>query len=175
MADPLPIIPVQVGPVVVALPAEIDISNASQVRQQLYTALATGAPIVIADMTATTYCDSMGFRALVMAHQQARDGNVELRLVVPPSAYVLRVMAVMSLDTVLRVYPSLDGALAAQPTGNDQEIRADTGAWRSELRNSASGTQTSSPISSTAITRSSSGPQRSCSATVATVPSSRLT
>jgi anti-sigma B factor antagonist len=116
MADPVPVLPAQPGPVVVALPVEIDIANARRVRQELYSALATGAAVVVADMTATTFCDSMGCRALIMAHRQARAGNAELRLAVP-SAGVLRVMAITCMDKVLRIYPSLDAALAARPTG----------------------------------------------------------
>ena len=85
-------------------------------RQQLYSALASGVAIVVADMTATTFCDSVGCRALVTAHQRARSGHAELPLAIP-SASVLRVMAVTCLDRVLRIYPSLDAALAARPTG----------------------------------------------------------
>ena len=98
----------------VALPAEIDIANAHQVRQELYCALATGVAVVVADMTATTFCDSMGFRALVMADKQARAGNAELRLAIP-SASMLRVMSITGMDRMLRIYPSLDAAVAARP------------------------------------------------------------
>jgi len=90
--------------------------DARQVRQHLYSALATGAAVVVADMTATMFCDSMGCRALVMAHQHARAGHAELRLAIP-SVTVLRVMALMRMDSVLRIYPSLNAALAGDPPG----------------------------------------------------------
>jgi len=48
MAEPVPVPPAQARPVVIALPAEIDITNARQVRQQLYSALAAGAAVVVA-------------------------------------------------------------------------------------------------------------------------------
>ena len=51
--------------VVVALPAEIDMANADQVGQQLGSAFAPGVRTVIADMTATTFCDSSGIGMLV--------------------------------------------------------------------------------------------------------------
>ena len=41
-------------PVVVTLPAEIDRTNASIVARQLHEALASGAAVVIADLTSTT-------------------------------------------------------------------------------------------------------------------------
>jgi anti-sigma B factor antagonist len=115
MADPVPVTPAQAGPAVVVLPVEIDMANAHQVRQELYSALATGVAVVVADMTATTFCDSMGCRTLVMADKQARAGNAELRLAIP-SASVLRIMAITGMDRMLRIYPSLDVALAARPT-----------------------------------------------------------
>jgi anti-sigma B factor antagonist len=114
MADPVRVLPAEAGPVVVVLPAEIDVANASQVRQQLYSALATGVAVVVADMTATTFCDSMGIRTLFMAHRQARAGNAELRLAIR-SAGVLRVVGITCLDRVLRIYPSVVAALAARP------------------------------------------------------------
>jgi anti-sigma B factor antagonist len=119
MTDSESVTPAQAGPAVVALPVEIDLANARQVRQQLYSALATGVAVVVADMTATTFCDSMGCRSLVMAHKQARAGNAELRLAIP-SASVLRVMAITCVDRVVRIYPSLDAALAGRPMGKDR-------------------------------------------------------
>jgi len=67
-------------------------------------------------MTGTRFCDSMGLRALVLAHQQAVAHHAELRLVIT-SAGVLRVMAITQLDTVLRIYPSLGAAHAAALSG----------------------------------------------------------
>jgi anti-sigma B factor antagonist len=114
MADTAPL--TQAQPTVVALPAEIDITNARRTRRQLYTALASGAPVVVADMTATRFCDSQGLRALVLAHKRAAECNAELRVVMT-SAAVLRVMAITKLDTVLRIYPSVGAALDARPVG----------------------------------------------------------
>lgn len=39
-------------PVIVALPAEVDVTNAERVYDQLYAALISGSPIIIADFTA---------------------------------------------------------------------------------------------------------------------------
>ena len=63
--------------------------------------------VVVADMTATSFCDSTGLRALALAHKRAAAPNTELRLVIT-SGDVLRVMAITQLDTVLRIYRSLD-------------------------------------------------------------------
>jgi anti-anti-sigma regulatory factor len=53
------------------LPAGIDTANADRVGADLQAAFAPGVTTVVADMTATTFCDSRGIHALVMAHQRA--------------------------------------------------------------------------------------------------------
>ena len=101
-------------PAVVTLPDEIDMDNAERVGADLQAAFAHGVTVVVADMTATTFCDSRGIRAVVLAHKQAAASGAALRLVVP-SAGVLRVMAVLGLDGLLAIYPSLPEALATAP------------------------------------------------------------
>jgi anti-sigma B factor antagonist len=100
--------------VVVALPAEIDMASAAWVGQQLGSAAEPGVKTVIADMTATTFCDSSGIGMLVRAHKQAAANGAEVRLVVP-SPVVLRSLALASIDHLLPIYPSLSMALAAGP------------------------------------------------------------
>src|SRR5215472_3649622 len=95
-------------PVVVSLPAEIDVANAERISGQLRAAVAAGPTVVIADMTATTFCDSMGVRALLLAHRHAGARGTELRLLLP-SPYVLRVLGV---DAVLPIYHSREQVLA---------------------------------------------------------------
>jgi anti-sigma B factor antagonist len=99
---------------VVTLPAEIDMANADRVGADLQAAFALGVATVVADMTATTFCDSRGIHALVLAHQRATASGAELRLVAP-SAGVLRVLALTGLDRWLAIYPSLPEALGVQP------------------------------------------------------------
>jgi anti-sigma B factor antagonist len=116
IVDAEPVTPAQEHQVVVTLPAEIDMTNSRQVCQQLDTAVASGAAIVVADMTATWFCDTMGLRALVMARKRATAEGAELR-VATQSPAILRVMAIMELDSVLWIYPSVDAALATRPVG----------------------------------------------------------
>ena len=100
--------------VVIALPAEVDMANAGWVGQQLGSAVGPGVRTVIADMTATTFCDSSGISMLVRAHKRAAANGTELRLVVPATA-VLRSLTLVSIDRLLPIYPSLSMALAAGP------------------------------------------------------------
>ena len=103
---------------VVTLPAEIDVGNAHRLGKDLQAAFAPGVTIVVADMTATAFCDSGGIRALVLAAKRGAADGAELRVV--PSVRVLRVMTVMGLDCWLKLYPSLHEALATLP-GGDRE------------------------------------------------------
>lgn len=103
----------QARPVVVTLPAEIDITNAEAIGAALSTAIASGAKIVIADMTGTTFCNSSGISVLVQAHRQATANHAELRLVVL-SAAVLRALKLVRMDFLLPIYPSLDAALTPE-------------------------------------------------------------
>ena len=75
---------------------------------------APGVTTVIADMTATRFCDSSGISMLVRAHKQATANGTQLRLVVL-SAAVLRILTLVQMDHLLLIYPTLSQALAAGP------------------------------------------------------------
>lgn len=114
---------------VVTLPDEIDLTNADQAGRELDAALTPGVAAVVADMTATRFCDTSGVRMLVLAHRRAAASGVELRVVIP-SASILRVLAITKVDTVLRIHPSLEEALA--PSGRSR--RAVRARWRRPSR-----------------------------------------
>lgn len=101
-----------VVPEIVTLPPEIDLTNADEIGGELRSAFRPGVAVVIADMTRTTYCDSAGVRHLLLASDTAAERRAEFRLVIP-SAAVLRILAVLGLDRLLRIYPTLDAALAS--------------------------------------------------------------
>jgi anti-sigma B factor antagonist len=105
--------------VVIALPAEIDMANAGRVGQQLGSAFAPGVRAVIADMSATTFCDSSGIGMLVRAHKQAAANGTQLRLVVR-STSVVRALALVQMDYLPPIYPGLSQALAARPEPGPQ-------------------------------------------------------
>jgi anti-sigma B factor antagonist len=104
--------PVWVGRVAIAtLPAEIDLSNAELVRQDLLSVVAQGASRVIVDMTATTFCDSAGITVLVRMVQLATVHGSGLRLAADTPA-VIRVLALTGVDKLIEVYPSVAAAMA---------------------------------------------------------------
>ena len=97
----------QTMPVVVVLPAEIDVTNSELVHRRIVAALSPGVDVVIADMTSTTFCDSSGVHAVVFAHEAAVARGIELRLVVPPDGSVRRVLQLIGVGSVVPVYSSL--------------------------------------------------------------------
>jgi anti-sigma B factor antagonist len=101
--------------VVVRFPAECDSSSAGDVAVQLRAAIAPGGSAVVADLTATDFCDSSGLRVVLLARDWATADHVELRLAVPPGP-TLVVLKLVGLDEMVPIYPTLDEALAAEPT-----------------------------------------------------------
>jgi anti-anti-sigma factor len=101
----------RITPVVVVLPAEIDVTNSEQVYDQLVGVLAPGVVTVIADMTGTAFCDSSGVHAIMHAYETAGARDVRLRLAVSPNTSVRRVLQLIGVGRLVPVYGSLQEAL----------------------------------------------------------------
>jgi len=94
--------------VTVTLPAQIDMLNAARVAEVLTLAVSRGS-VVIIDMSATTFCDCAGVRAVVRAYKRATGSGAELRLVVTAEA-VRRIFGLMGVDRLVEIYPSVEAA-----------------------------------------------------------------
>src|SRR5215469_131869 len=101
------------SPVVVAMPAEVDLINAERVYDQLYAALISGAAVVIADFTATAFCDSAGMNMLITIHKRAGSRGVQFCLVLPSGGTVRRVLKLLGPDQMLPVYSTVAEATSA--------------------------------------------------------------
>jgi anti-anti-sigma factor len=101
--------------VVVPLAAEIDLTNREQVYDRLYAAFACGAAVVVADLTATSFCDCGSLRRLLaVQHRPAARGG-QLRLVLPPGSPARRVADLTDLADQLTIYSSVREATAWLP------------------------------------------------------------
>lgn len=109
---------------IVRMPDEIDIANAGRLVAELGAACDSGARIVVADMTNTTFCDASGARVLVMAQRRATEGGVELRVAVA-SPRVRRVLVLLGIDTIVPIHPNLDAACRPDE-GRNRAPRAGT-------------------------------------------------
>jgi anti-sigma B factor antagonist len=106
--------------VVIALPEQIDLSNAAGFAEKLTAAVSHEAAVII-DMSATRFCDCAGARAIVRAYKRATDSGVEVRLVVT-AALVRRIFGLMGVDRLLDIYPSV--AAAQAPDGIDSRAES---------------------------------------------------
>lgn len=96
------------------MPTEVDLINAADVGEDLARAVDSGARIVVADLSATVFCDSAAIRTLLGAADDAAASGAELRLVVPDSGPVRRIIDLLGLGQVLPVYPTLLAALSGR-------------------------------------------------------------
>jgi anti-sigma B factor antagonist len=99
---------------VITLPGEMDISNSATIQDQLISALGERPAALIVDMTPTTYCDSAGVRAVMLAYRQAVSSGCELRLVIS-AAGVMRVFSLLGVDRLIQIDPRLGCALGGPP------------------------------------------------------------
>lgn len=102
----------RLAPVVIRLPAEVDMVNSGAVGGGLRAALTPGVRLVIADMSQTVFCDSSGLRQLGLAHRAAADLDIRLCLAACAPA-VQRVMTLTGLARLIQVYPSVPDALTS--------------------------------------------------------------
>jgi len=107
-AGPIP------GTVVVPLPGELTFSNVHEVKAALEVAIGSADSMVVADGTATVFCDSAGMHELIRAHKRAVATGTAFRVVVP-HVHVRDQLIRTGLDAYLPVYPALAEALPGEP------------------------------------------------------------
>jgi hypothetical protein len=114
-------------PAVVTLPAEIEQDSAglaldgvdslldgpAPAYAALREAVVSGAPVVVADLTGTTFCDYPGFRQLVAIHHLAATSDVQLRLAMPAEGAVRRWLEFLAHHRLVLAYPGLQAATTA--------------------------------------------------------------
>ncbi|HEU5421027.1 MAG TPA: STAS domain-containing protein [Streptosporangiaceae bacterium] len=101
----------QGGVQVMTLPAELDHGSAEQAGTALARALAGGATVLIADMTATAYCSLEGVHALLRARAAASAAGAQLRLAAVQPV-VRRVLKVTGASILLHPFPTVSAARA---------------------------------------------------------------
>lgn len=125
---------------VTPLPAEVDIVNAGQVRADLLAVIDRGYPVVVADMSRTSFCDCAGVSALLTAGSYAARRGAQLRVVAGARA-VLRTFELTGLPLALPVYAASADALREPDTARTWQSSGGTPAARTvtRLRTGAAG------------------------------------
>ena len=87
---------------IIRIEGEVDVSNVSELRDALDTALADGAKEVEADFAEVAYIDSTGIGVLVGAAHRAQESGSVL-VVANPQKNVERVFSLLGVDKDLNV------------------------------------------------------------------------
>jgi anti-sigma B factor antagonist len=96
---------------VVRLPAEVDLSNASEVLADLLSTINRGGTHLIVDAQGVTFMDSSALNALLRARQRTEAMNGSLH-VVATSQRLRRLLEISRLDRILRRVDSVEDAVA---------------------------------------------------------------
>lgn len=100
------------GCVVLGVTGEVDLANASELRERLFELVSDGHRRIVVDFTGTDFLDSTGLGALVAGLKRLRAHEGEMRLVCT-TARVRKVFEITHIDRVLPLYESVDEACAA--------------------------------------------------------------
>ena len=97
--------------VVAHVTGEIDMTNAAYLREQLLDSMPNDALALVIDISACRYLDSAAIEVLFDLSRRLGRRRQELRLVMPPSSPLKRVIELTEIGSAAPVYESLDTAL----------------------------------------------------------------
>jgi anti-anti-sigma factor len=100
------------GSVVAHVNGEIDMTNAAYLREQLLDSMPNDALLLVIDISGCRYLDSAAIEVLFDISRRLARRRQELRLVMPPSSPLKRVIELTEVGTAAPVYDSLDSALS---------------------------------------------------------------
>jgi anti-anti-sigma factor len=99
------------GTVVARLSGEVDMTNAALVREQLLDAVPNDVLALAIDLGECRYLDSAGIEVIFDLSRRLQRRRQELRLVVPDSSPLGRVLTLTEVNSVAPVHATLDSAL----------------------------------------------------------------
>ena len=100
------------GSVVAHVSGEIDMTNAAYLREQLLDSTPNDAFALVIDISACRYLDSAAIEVIFDLSRRLGRRRQELRLVMPPSSPLKRVIELTEIGSAAPVYESLDTALS---------------------------------------------------------------
>ena len=101
--------------VVVSVAGELDMATAPRLQDQITDLLDRGRNRLVFNLAEVSFCDSTGLSVFVRAKNSCEEAGGEVRLAAPQRG-VLRILEVSGLVDVLNTYPTVDEAVAADPT-----------------------------------------------------------
>jgi anti-sigma B factor antagonist len=102
------------GTTIVVVTGEVDMHAAPQLSSEVIDTLDHAAgEVCVVDLSVVTFLGSAGLTALLRAAEHAEAGHEPLRIVVDSNRPVIRPLEVTGLDRVLKLYHTVEEALAA--------------------------------------------------------------
>ncbi len=96
---------------VLRLVGPLDLLSAAGLRQQIARAVTDGLHRLVVDLAEVPLVDSSGLGALIAGLKTARVAGGDLRIA-RPTAQARGVLELLGLDRVLRLYPTVEEAMA---------------------------------------------------------------
>jgi anti-sigma B factor antagonist len=100
------------GAVVAHLSGEVDMTNAARVREELMVSVPNDAISLVIDLDGCRYLDSAAIEVIFDLARRLARRRQELKLVLPPSSPLVRVLTLTEVHSVAPVFENLDAALA---------------------------------------------------------------
>ncbi len=107
------------GAHVVSVMGEVDLATAPALEQTLLGVADDRTGDVIVDLTACSFLDSWGLRALLATRGRLEDSNRRPALVLSNPS-LLRLFQITQFDELFEIYPSLGAAVDRNGNGNGQ-------------------------------------------------------
>jgi anti-sigma B factor antagonist len=100
------------GTIVAHLSGEVDMTNAARVREELLVSVPNDALVLVIDLAGCRYLDSAAIEVVFDLARRLGRRRQELRLVVPGSSPLLRVLTLTDVTSVAPMHDTLDAALS---------------------------------------------------------------
>lgn len=101
--------------VVVSVAGELDMATSPQLQDQITDQVEKGHNRLVFDLAGVPFCDSTGLSVFVRAKNSCDETGGVVRLAAPQRG-VLRILEVSGLVQVLETYPTVDEAVAGDPS-----------------------------------------------------------
>jgi anti-anti-sigma factor len=101
----------QGGAVVAHLSGEVDMTNAARVREELLVSVPNDALALVIDLDGCRYLDSAAIEVIFDLARRLGRRRQELKLVLPPSSPLSRVLMLTEVHSVAPVHETLEAAL----------------------------------------------------------------
>jgi anti-anti-sigma factor len=100
------------GTIVAHLSGEVDMTNAARVREELLVSIPNDALALVVELNGCRYLDSAAIEVLFDLARRLGRRRQELRLVLPSSSPLSRVLTLTDVQSVAAVHETLDSSLA---------------------------------------------------------------